>query len=104
MRVSKNFLGQYRKKVDSGGVPGKGIILASIEKLFRRVPETGQICVSTKKGSNHCEYRKIVESGRELGKGRIRPSIEKLSGRVPKKGRISVSTENGRIRERTGKR
>ena len=58
----------YRKMVDSGGVPGKGIILASIEKT---------IPASTGNGSNLCEYRKRVESGRVPGKGRIRESIEK---------------------------
>ena len=54
--------------VDSGGVPGKGIILASIEKT---------IPASTGNGLNLCEYRKRVESGRVPGKGRIRASIEK---------------------------
>ena len=78
---------------DSGGLPGKGIILASIEKLFRRVPETGQICVGTEKGSNPFEFQKMEEFGRVLGKGRIRASIEKLPRQLPEKGRISVSTE-----------
>ena len=75
--------------VDSGRVPGKGRIPASIEKLSRRVAEKGRICVSTEKWwtlgeyrekvdpyeyrktvpartgkrSNLCEYRKMVESG-----------------------------------------
>ena len=69
----------YRKMVDSGGLPGKGIILASIEKLFRRVPETGQICVSTEKGSNKSDYRKMVASGRVPGNGKNRAGIEKMS-------------------------
>ena len=86
---------EYRKMVESGRVPGKGRIRASIEKVSRRVP---------KKGSNQCKYRKMVESSRVPGKCRIRASVEKLSGRVLKKGRISVSTENGRIRASTRKR
>ena len=82
----------YRKMVDSGGVPGKGIILASIEKT---------IPASTGNGSNMCEFRKRVESGRVPGKGRTRASTvksricastEKLSGRVSKNGRIQSST------------
>ena len=36
VRVSKNFPGEYRKW---------GRICVSIEKLSRRVPEKGQICV-----------------------------------------------------------
>ena len=70
--------------VESGRVPEKGRIRASIEKT---------VFTSTGKGSNKCEYGKMVESGRVPGKGRIRLSIEKLSRRVPKKGRISVGTE-----------
>ena len=58
-----------------------------------RVPGKGIICTSTGKSSNQCEYRKMIESGRLQGKGRIRATIEKQSRRVPKKGRISVSTE-----------
>ena len=99
---------------DSGRVPGKGRIPASIEKLSRRVPKKGRIYVGTEKwwnpseyrekveslrvskkyprntgkGSNICEYRKMVEFGRVPGKGRIRASIKKLSRGVPKKGRI----------------
>ena len=59
--------------VESGRVPGKGRICASIEKLSRQVP-------------------KKVESGQVPGKGRIRASIEKLPRQLPKKGRISMST------------
>ena len=55
---------------ESGSVPGKGRVHASVEKLSRREPE---------KESNLCEYRKMAESGRVLGKGRIRALIEKLS-------------------------
>ena len=69
--------------VQSVGVPGKGRIRASIEKLLRRVPKKGKISVST---------RKMEESVRVPGKGRIRTSTEKLSGRVSKNGRISVIT------------
>ena len=56
MRVSKNFLGEYRKESnlcqypkmeESGRVPRKGIISASTEKYSRREPERGRICVST---------------------------------------------------------
>ena len=53
--------------VESGRVPGKGRICASIEKLFERVLEKGRISVSTEKWSN--------------------------PGKYPEKGRISVSTE-----------
>ena len=60
---------------ESGRVPEKGRIRASIEKLSRH----------TRKGSNHCENRKMVESGRVPEKGRIHASIEM--------GRISVRTE-----------
>ena len=68
--------------VESGRVPGKGRISATIEKLLGRVLEKGRIS----------EYRKMVESGRVPAKGRIRATIEKLSGGVSEKGRISVST------------
>ena len=63
--------------VESGRVPGKGRIRASIEKT---------VLTSTGKGYNECENRKMVESGRVPGKGRIRTSIEKLSRGVPEKG------------------
>ena len=79
--------------VESRRVLGKGRIRASIQKLYRRIPEKGQISVSTKKWSNLGKYREKVESVRVLGKGRIRASIEKLSWRLSKKGRINVSTE-----------
>ena len=69
--------------VESGKVPGKGRIRASIEKQSRRVLEKGRMG----------EYRKMVEFGRVPEKGRIRASIEKHSGRVPEKGRIRLSTE-----------
>ena len=64
--------------VDAGGVPGKGIILASIEKLFRRVPKTGQICVSTEKGSNPGECREKVEAVRVSKNTGIRASTGKM--------------------------
>ena len=70
--------------VESGRVPGKGRIRASIEKT---------VSVNTEKGSNECEYWKMVESERVPTKGRIRASIQKVLGRVPEEGRISVSTE-----------
>ena len=46
--------------VESGRVSGKGRILASIEKLSRRVPKNGRICVSTEKLLNPGEYREKV--------------------------------------------
>ena len=78
--------------VESGRVPGKGIIRRSINKLSRGVPENVRICVSTEKwlnpdeylktvpastgeGSNLSEYRKMIESRRVQGKGRILTSI-----------------------------
>ena len=70
--------------VESGQVPGKGRIRASIKKLSRRV---------SKKGRSSVSIEKIIESGRVPRKGRIRPSMEKLSRRVPKKGQSSVSAE-----------
>ena len=70
--------------VESGRVPGKGRIRASIEKVSRRVP---------KKGSNQCKYRKMVESSRVPVKCRIRASIDKVSRRVREKGRMTVCTE-----------
>ena len=79
--------------VDSGGVPGKGIILASIEKLFRRVPKTGHICVSTEKGSNPAECREKVESVRVSKKcqDEYRKRVQSMC--VPKNCRIRASTE-----------
>ena len=105
--------------VESERVLGKGRFRASIEKLSRRVPEKGEISVSTEKWKNaaeyptkvesvrvlkscpgeyqkrvnHCEDRKLVESGGVPGKGRFRGSMEKFSRRVPEKGRMSVCTE-----------
>ena len=65
--------------IESGGVPGKGGIRASILKLFPRVPEIGRIYESTEK---------TVASGRVPGKGIIRASVKKLSRPVPEKGLI----------------
>ena len=59
--------------VESGRVPGKGKIRASIEKLSQGVQKKGRICLNTKK---------MVESWCVPGKNRIRASIEKLSLRV----------------------
>ena len=93
VQVSKNCSGEYRKRVqsvcvpkiaESGSVPEKGRIRASIEKLFRRVPGKDSISVCTEK---------MVEFGSVPEKGRIRASIEILLGRVPEKGPISVRTE-----------
>ena len=62
---------------ESGRVPGKGRIRATIEKLSVIVPKKDRISVSTVKWLNLGEYPKKVESLR-----------------VPEKGRISESTEN----------
>ena len=75
---------ENRKMVESGRVPGKGRIRASIEKT---------VSASTGKGSNQCEYREMEESGGVPRKCRIRASIENLSRRVSEKGRISVSID-----------
>ena len=97
--------------VESGGVPRKGRILASIEKRSRRVPEKEGICV----------YRKMVKFGRVSGKGRIHASIKNWSRRIPEKVesvRVSKNCpgeyrkrvesvrilKNGRIEASTGKR
>ena len=50
--------------VESRSVPGKGRIGEIIEKLSRRVPEKGRICVSTEKWWNPGEYQEKVESVR----------------------------------------
>ena len=47
--------------VESGRVPAKGRIRASIEKLSRRVTEKGQIFVSIEKWQNPGEYREKLE-------------------------------------------
>ena len=57
---------EYRKMVESGRVPRKGRIRASIEKISRRVPEKGRLSVSTEKWLNSGEYREMVESVRVL--------------------------------------
>ena len=49
---------------ESGRVPGKGRIRASIEKLSRRVLEKGRIYVSNENWSNLGEYLEKVESVR----------------------------------------
>ena len=71
--------------LESGRVPGKGRIRASVEKLSRRVP-------------------KIVESGRLLEKSKICANTGNLSGGVLENGRIIVVPKIGRIRARTEKR
>ena len=50
--------------VESGRVPGKGRIRASIEKLSRRLPKKGRINVSTEKWKNPGDYRDKGESVR----------------------------------------
>ena len=49
---------------ESGRVPGKGRIRASIEKLSRRVLEKGRIYVSNENWSNLSDYLEKVESVR----------------------------------------
>ena len=49
---------------ESGRVPGKGRIRASIEKLSRQVLEKGRIYVSNENWSNLGEYLEKVESVR----------------------------------------
>ena len=48
--------------VESGRVPGKGRIRATLEKLSRRVSEKGRMSASTEKWWNPGEYREKVES------------------------------------------
>ena len=55
---------EYRKMAESGRVPGKGRIRASIEKLSRRVLEKGRIYVSNENWLNLGEYLEKVESVR----------------------------------------
>ena len=50
--------------LESGQVPGKGRIRASIEKVSRRVPEKGRMRVSTEKWKNLGDYQEMVESVR----------------------------------------
>ena len=53
---------KYRKTAESGTLPGKIRIRASVEQLSPRVQEKGQICVSSEKWQNPGEYREKVES------------------------------------------
>ena len=48
--------------VESGSVPEKGRIRASIEKLLVRVPEKDSINVRTEKWKNPAEYQEKLES------------------------------------------
>ena len=81
--------------VESGGVPAKGRILASIKKLFGQVQKKCSISVSTGKWSNPGEYREKVE-------------FERVSNNCPDEYRKMVELllvpENGRIRASIGKR
>ena len=49
MPLLKNCMVEFRKRVESGRVPGKGRIRSTIEKLSRRVSENRRISVSTRK-------------------------------------------------------
>ena len=51
---------EYRKMLESVQVQGKGIIRASIKKLFRWVPEKGPINMRTEKWKNPGEYQEKV--------------------------------------------
>ena len=78
--------------IESGRVPGKGRIRASIQKLFPRVPENCRIYESTEKRYNTGEYGEKVESVR-LSKNcshEYRKIVESM--RVRKNRRIRAST------------
>ena len=61
MGTGKGFnQSEYRKMVESVQVPGKGRILASIEKLFRWVLEKRPINMTTEKWNNPSEYHEKV--------------------------------------------
>ena len=66
--------------------------LASIEKLSRRLPKTGRICVSTEKWWNPAEYQEKVESVRVSINclDEYRKRVEFVG--VPKNDRIQAST------------
>ena len=69
---------------ESGWVPVKSRIRASIEELFRWLPEKCAMSVSTEKWSNPCEYREKEES--------LRVS-KNYSGEYREKGPINSSTK-----------
>ena len=48
--------------VESGGVPGKGKIRTSVDKLSQGVPKKGRINVSTEKWQDQGQYWEKVES------------------------------------------
>ena len=50
----------HRKMEESGWIPGKTRIRASIEKLFKWVPEKGPINVCTEKWKNPGDYQEKV--------------------------------------------
>ena len=79
----------------SGGVPGKGRIRASAEKV-RILVSTGKVESGRvpKKGRNRASAEK-VEIQASTEKGRIRASARKVE--------IQASTEKGRIRASAGK-
>ena len=97
---SKNFhggvpaKGRIRASIEkvSGRVPEKGRISVSIEKQSGQVPKTGGINVSTKKWYNSSEYWEKVESVR-ISKNCLdayQKMVEAVC--VPKNGRIRAST------------
>ena len=116
--------------VESGWVPGKGRIRATIEKLSVRVSEKGRISVSignwynlgeyrekleSVRVPNNCpvEYRKMVQSAWVPENGRIRVSQEKVEsvqvmktcpGEYQKRVESMREPENGIIQERTERR
>ena len=81
--------------VESGRVPGKGRIRASIEKLSGRVLKDGRIIVSIGKWSNLGEYREKVEF--------VRVS-KNFPGEYRKRVESVWVSKNGKIRTSTGKR
>ena len=78
--------------VESGRVPGKVRIRASIEKMSGRVMKKGRNSVSIEKWYIPCEYWQKEESMR-ISKncpGEFRKRVESV--RVAKNGRIRAST------------
>ena len=81
--------------IESGHVPGKGRIRASILKLFPRVPEKGRIDECTEKWLDPGEYREKVES--------VRVS-KNILDECQKRAKSLGIPKNSRIRASIGKR
>ena len=71
---------EYRKVVEFERVSGKGTIRGSIDKLSRRLPEKGRICVSSEKWYNPGEYRGKLEFVRvsKIWAGEYRKRVESV--------------------------